>query len=148
MTGITNINTSSLLSALTGNKIPALLGVDISKATSSTELESDENQQLTEQGQTNQESLTPVEKKRYFVRKRIKVKPDTYQFFEVPNEKEYDKFKESAKIAPAIYKAADVTETSVPGLPPELNTDELNKAEKIMPGLKVFLGIENEQEAV
>ena len=120
----------------------------ISKATSSTELELDENQQITEQGQTNQESLTPVEKKRYFVRKRIKVKPDTYQFFEVPNEKEYDKFKTSAKIAPAIYKVADVTETSVPGLPPELNTDELNKAEKIMPGLKVFLGIENEQEAV
>jgi hypothetical protein len=31
---------------------------------------------------------------------------------------------------------------------PELNTDELDKAEKKMPGLKVFLGIESEQETV
>ena len=120
----------------------------ISKAVSTTEIESEESQQIVEQGQVNQENLAPVEKKRYFVRKRIKVKPDTYQFFEVPNEKEYDKFKVFAKITPSIYKAADVTETSVPGTSPELNTDELNKAEKIMPGLKVFLGIEAEQDAV
>lgn len=118
----------------------------IAKTASTTELEPEENKQIAEQGQVNQENLTPVERKRYFRRRRISTKPDKYQFSELPNENEYNKAKLASKISPTHHQVAEVTETSVPGSPPEFNTDELNKAEKIMPGLKVFLGIETEQE--
>lgn len=117
----------------------------IAKTAASTELEPDENQQVTEQGQVNQENLTPVERKRYFRRERIKTKPDEYKFSELQGEKEYNKSKLASRFHPSVVKAAEVTETSVPGNPPEFNRDELDKAEKIMPGLKVFLGIEEEQ---
>ena len=118
----------------------------ISKTASTTSLEPEENQQITEQGQINQENLTPVEKKRYFARRLIGIKPDKYKFSELPNENEYNKAKLISKLHPKAQQVAEVTETSVPGSPPEFNTDELNKAEKVMPGLKVFLGIEEEQE--
>jgi len=117
----------------------------IAKTAASTELEPEESQQISEQGQVNQENLTPVEKKRYFLRKRIKTKPDEYKFSELPNEREYEKAKAASKFL-SSQKVAEVTETSVPGSPPEFNRDELDKAESIMPGLKVFLGIEVEQE--
>ncbi len=118
----------------------------ISKTASSTQLEPEENQQITEQGQVNQENLSPVERKRYFLRKRVSTKPDEYKFSELPNESEYNKLKSSSRLLSKIQQVAEVTETSVPGSPPEFNTDELNAAEKKMPGLKVFLGIETEQE--
>ena len=120
----------------------------IARTAASTELEPEENQQITEQGQVNQENLTPVEKKRYFQRQRIKTKPDEYKFSELPNENEYNKAKARAKAIPPMFQIAEVTETSVPGSPPEFNKDELDKAEKIMPGLKKFLGIEPEPEGV
>jgi hypothetical protein len=117
----------------------------IAKTAASTELEPEENQQITEQGQVNQENLTPVDKKRYFLRKLVKTKPNEYKFSELPNEREYEKAKDASRILKS-QKVAEVTETSVPGSPPEFNRDELDKAEGIMPGLKVFLGIEVEQE--
>jgi len=119
----------------------------IAKTAASTELEPEANQQIVEQGQVNQENLTPVERKRYFQRKRVRTKPDEYKFSEFAGEKEYNKAKSIAHFSPSVYKIAEVTETSVPGNPPEFNRDELDKAEKIMPGLKVFLGIEEEEQA-
>ena len=118
----------------------------ISKTASTTSLEPEENQQITEQGQVNQENLNPVEKKRYFMRKLIKTKPNEYKFSELPNESEYNKAKRNSVILSKIQQVAEVTETSVPGSPPEFNKEELDKAEKKMPGLKVFLGIEEEQQ--
>ena len=53
-----------------------------------------------------------------------------------PIEEEYNKLKTAP---PIIYRTAYVTETRIEGMKPELNTDELDKAEKVMPGLKVFL---------
>jgi hypothetical protein len=119
----------------------------IAKTAASTELEPEANQQIVEQGQVNQENLTPVEKKRYFLRKLVKTKPDEYKFSELPNESEYEKAKAASRIIKS-QKVAEVTETSVPGNPPEFNKEDLDKAEKVMPGLKVFLGIESEQETV
>ena len=91
-----------------------------------------------------QRSSTPVEVKRYFQRKKIKTKPDEFRFSEI-NETDYDKLK---RALPIINVVAFVTETRIEGMKPEFNTEELDKAEKKMPGLKVFLGIENEQAAV
>ena len=88
-----------------------------------------------------QRSSTPVEVKRYFYRKKVKSKPEEYKFAEI-NEDEYDKLK---KAPPIIYITVFVTETRIEGIKPEFNTEELDKAEKKMPGLKVFLGIEAEQ---
>ena len=89
-----------------------------------------------------QKSSTPVQVKRYFNRKKIKIKPEEFKFIEI-NETDYEKL---VKIAiPPINIVAFVTETRIEGIKPEFNTEELDKAEKKMPGLKVFLGIENEQ---
>jgi hypothetical protein len=87
-----------------------------------------------------QKSSTPVEVKRYFNRKKIKIKPEEFKFIEI-NETDYEKL---VKIAiPPINVVAFVTETRIEGLKPELNEDELKAAEKKMPGLKKFLGIED-----
>jgi hypothetical protein len=135
----------------TGGAVASILAANqqglIAKTAASTELEPEENQQITEQGQVNQENLTPVEKKRYFLRKLVKTKPNEYKFSELPNEREYEKAKDASRIIKS-QKVAEVTETSVPGNPPEFNKEDLDKAEKVMPGLKVFLGIESEQETV
>ena len=103
-----------------------------------------DNEGLQSNADTIQRSSTPVEVKRYFLRKKIKTKPDEFRFSEI-NETDYDKLKKSL---PIINVVAFVTETRIEGMKPEFNTEELDKAEKKMPGLKVFLGIENEQEAV
>ena len=89
-----------------------------------------------------QTSSTPVEVKRYFLRKKVSNKPLEYKFSEI-SEEDYNRLKNAP---PIIYVTAVVTETRIEGMKPELNTDELDRAEKKMPGLKVFLGIENEQE--
>jgi hypothetical protein len=104
----------------------------------------EENEVLQTNADDVQRSSTPVEVKRYFLRKKIKTKPDEFRFSEI-NETDYDKLKKSL---PIINVVAFVTETRIEGMKPEFNTEELDKAEKKMPGLKVFLGIENEQEAV
>lgn len=91
-----------------------------------------------------QRSSTPVQVKRYFQRKKIKAKPEEFRFSEI-NETDYDKLK---KTLPIINVVAFVTETRIEGMKPEFNTEELDKAEKKMPGLKVFLGLEAEQATV
>ncbi len=91
-----------------------------------------------------QAASTPVEVKRYFYRKKVNNKPLQYKFAEI-NEEEYNRLRTAP---PIIYVTAVVTETRIEGMKPELNTDELDRAEKKMPGLKVFLGIEAEQETV
>jgi hypothetical protein len=113
----------------------------IKKSKSSTELESDDNQQITEQAQTNKNNLTPVERKRRFLRELVQTKPDTYKFSEVLNEKEWNRAKTRSLFMSRISQVAEVTELSIPGDPPEFNRDELDKAEQKMPGLKAFLGI-------
>ena len=103
-----------------------------------------DNEGLQSNADEVQRSSTPVEVKRYFQRKKIKTKPDEFRFSEI-NETDYDKLK---RALPIINVVAFVTETRIEGIKPEFNTEELDKAEKKMPGLKVFLGIENEQAAV
>jgi hypothetical protein len=101
----------------------------------------EENEVLQTNADDVQRSSTPVEVKRYFLRKKIKTKPDEFRFSEI-NETDYDKLK---RALPIINVVAFVTETRIEAIKPEFNTDELDKAEKRMPGLKVFLGIEAEQ---
>jgi hypothetical protein len=104
----------------------------------------EENEVLQTNADDVQRSSTPVEVKRYFLRKKIKAKPEEFRFSEI-NETDYDKLKKSL---PIINVVAFVTETRIEGMKPEFNTDELDKAEKKMPGLKVFLGLEAEQATV
>ena len=104
----------------------------------------EENEVLQTNADDIQRSSTPVEVKRYFYRKKIKSKPEEFKFAEI-NENEYNRLK---NIPPIIYVTAFVTETRIEGSKPELNDDELRAAEKKMPGLKVFLGLEAEQATV
>jgi hypothetical protein len=85
-------------------------------------------------------SSTPQEVKRYFYRKKIKLIPLQYKIAET-NETEYNKLKSQP---PILYTTAFVTETRIEGIKPEFNPDELDRAEKRIPGLKKFLGIEIE----
>jgi hypothetical protein len=101
-----------------------------------------EQEALQSNAAETQAASTPVEVKRYFLRKKISNKPLEYKFSEI-NEDDYNRLRTAP---PIIYVTAIVTETRIEGMKPELNTDELDKAEKKMPGLKVFLGIESEQE--
>ena len=87
-----------------------------------------------------QASSTPQEVKRYFYRKKIKLIPLQYKIAET-NETEYNKLKSQP---PILYTTAFVTETRIEGIKPEFNPDELDRAEKRIPGLKKFLGIEIE----
>ena len=104
----------------------------------------EENEVLQTNADDVQRSSTPVEVKRYFYRKKIKSKPEEFKFAEI-NENEYNRLKNTP---PIIYVTAFVTETRIEGSKPELNDDELRAAEKKMPGLKVFLGLEAEQATV
>ena len=103
-----------------------------------------DNEALSSNAAETRTTSTPVEVKRYFYRKKISNKPLEYKIGEI-NEEEYNRLKTAP---PIIYTTAVVTETRIEGMKPELNTDELDRAEKKMPGLKVFLGIEAEQETV
>jgi len=98
----------------------------------------EENEVLQTNADDVQRSSTPVEVKRYFNRKLIKVKPEQFRFIEI-NETDYKKLEKTS--IPPISVVAFVTETRIEGLKPELNEDELKAAEKKMPGLKQFLGI-------
>jgi hypothetical protein len=99
----------------------------------------------TEAIQTNadqvQASSTPQNVKRYFYRKKISSVPLRYKIAET-NEDEYNKLKSQP---PILYVTTFVTETRIEGFPSEFNPDELDRAEKRIPGLKKFLGIEVEE---
>lgn len=90
-----------------------------------------------------QTTSTPVDVKRYFYRKKVSNKPLEYKIGEI-NEEEYNRLKNAP---PIIYVTAVVTETRIEGMKPEFNTDELDRAEKKIPGLKKFLGVEAEETA-
>ena len=106
-----------------------------------------EDQALQNNADEVKTSSTPTEFKRYFYRRIIRATKEgpEYKIGEI-SEDEYNF--NSSRLKPPAYITAIVTETRIPGDPPYLNTDELDKAEKKIPGLKVFLGIESEQETV
>jgi hypothetical protein len=102
-------------------------------------LDADENA-LQSNANEIQKSSTPVEVKRYFFRKKISIIPIEYKIGEV-DEDEWNRIKQQLN----TYTTAIVTETRIEGMQPQLNTDELDKAERKIPGLKRFLGITNEE---
>jgi len=102
-------------------------------------LDSDSNAIQTNADQI-QKSSTPVEVKRYFFRQLIRVIPRQYRFGEI-NEEQYNNNPKKPN-----YDTAFFTETRIEGEKPSINQDELNEAEKKMPGLKKFLGIESSVE--
>jgi hypothetical protein len=87
-----------------------------------------------------QQSSTPVEVKRYFFRQTVSTKPLEYRFGEI-NEQQYSQTQRRPN-----YVIAFFTETRIEGEKPSPNQEELNEAEKKMPGLKRFLGIESSVE--
>jgi hypothetical protein len=102
-------------------------------------LDSDSNAIQTNADQI-QKSSTPVEVKRYFFRQLIRVIPRQYRFGEI-NEEQYNNNPKKPNYVTAFF-----TETRIEGEKPSINQDELNEAEKKMPGLKKFLGIESSVE--
>ena len=97
-------------------------------------LDSDSNAIQTNAEQIQQTS-TPVQVKRYFFRQLIRVIPRQYRFGEI-NEEQYNNNPKKPNYVTAFF-----TETRLDGEKPSPNTEELNEAEKKMPGLKRFLGI-------
>jgi hypothetical protein len=91
---------------------------------------------------------TPSEGNRYFFRYLVNINllpsrgslGPQYRFGEFSNENDYNRAQSDKKYTRAIVK-----ELKVPGEKPVLNRDDLNEAEKRMPGLKRFLGITNEE---
>jgi hypothetical protein len=106
-----------------------------------------DNESISTNAAETQAASTPREVKRYFYRRIIRTTKEgpEYKIGEI-TEDEYNFNKD--KLKPPVYITAIVTETRIQGDPPYLNTDELNAAEKKIPGLKAFLGIENEQATV
>lgn len=94
--------------------------------------------------QTNADAIqkisTPIEVKRYFFRQLISIKPIEYRFGEI-NEQQYNQTQSRPNYVTAFF-----TETRVEGEKPSPNPEELNEAERRMPGLKRFLGISSPQE--
>jgi hypothetical protein len=102
--------------------------------------------------QTNANSIevdsTPAEANRYFFRYLVNINlipsqgslGPQYRFGEFSNEDDYNRAQSDKKYTRAIVK-----ELKVPGEKPVLNRDDINEAEKRMPGLKRFLGITNEE---
>ena len=102
--------------------------------------------------QTNANSIevnsTPTEVNRYFFRYLVNTNTNIksgplgpqYRFGEFSNEDDYNRAQSDKKYTRAIVK-----ELKIPGEKPVLNRDDLNEAEKRMPGLKRFLGITNEE---
>lgn len=93
--------------------------------------------------QTNANNIevdsTPTEISRYFFRYLVNIDSKLgpqYRFGEFPNEGAYNDAQRDRKYTRAIVK-----ELRVPGEKPVLNRDDLDEAEKRMPGLKRFLGI-------
>ncbi len=87
-----------------------------------------------------QQESTPVEVKRYFFRQLTRIIPREYKFGEI-NEEQYNNSQRKPNYVTAFF-----TETRIPGEKPTPNPEELAEAEKKMPGLKKFLGIEAPSE--
>ena len=110
-------------------------------------LEAD-NQAIQTNANNIQVDSTPSEGNRYFFRYLVNINTlptrgslgPQYRFGEFSNEDDYNKAQSDKKYTRAIVK-----ELKIPGEKPVLNRDDLNEAEKRMPGLKRFLGITNEE---
>jgi len=95
-----------------------------------------------------QTDSTPVEATRYFFRYLVDTNTiptrgplgPQYRFGEFRDEEAYEQAKSDKR-----YTRATVRELRIQGEKPELNRDDLNEAEKRMPGLKRFLGVTNEE---
>lgn len=107
-----------------------VVGVNYDADSQSIQTNADQIQQLS----------TPVEVKRYFFRQTTSIKPLEYRFGEI-NEQQYNQTQSRPNYVTAFF-----TETRIEGEKPSPNPDELNEAEKKMPGLKKFLGITSPQE--
>jgi hypothetical protein len=107
-----------------------------------------DNQAIQTNASNIQVDSTPSEGNRYFFRYLVNINTDVksgpmgpqYRFGEFSNEDDYNRAQSDKKYTRAIVK-----ELRVPGEKPVLNRDDLNEAEKRMPGLKRFLGITNEE---
>jgi hypothetical protein len=110
-------------------------------------LEAD-NQSIQTNAGSIQADSTTTEGNRYFFRYLVNTNTNVksgplgpqYRFGEFSNEDDYNRAQSDKKYTRAIVK-----ELKVPGEKPVLNSDDLNVAEKRMPGLKRFLGITNEE---
>jgi hypothetical protein len=110
-------------------------------------LEAD-NQSIQTNASSIQADSTTTEGNRYFFRYLVNTNTNVksgplgpqYRFGEFSNEDDYNRAQSDRKYTRAIVK-----ELKVPGEKPVLNSDDLNAAEKRMPGLKRFLGITNEE---
>jgi hypothetical protein len=107
-----------------------------------------DNQAIQTNASSIQADSTTTEGNRYFFRYLVNTNTDVksgpmgpqYRFGEFSNEDDYNKAQSDKKYTRAIVK-----ELKIPGEKPVLNRDDLNEAEKRMPGLKRFLGITNEE---
>jgi len=107
-----------------------------------------DNQAIQTNANSIQADSTTTEGNRYFFRYLININTDVksgpmgpqYRFGEFSNEEDYNRAQSDKKYTRAIVK-----ELKVPGEKPVLNRDDLNEAEKRIPGLKKFLGITNEE---
>jgi hypothetical protein len=107
-----------------------------------------DNQALQTNANKIEVDSTPSEGNRYFFRYLVNINllpsrgslGPQYRFGEFSNENDYNRAQSDKKYTRAIVK-----ELKVPGEKPVLNRDDLNEAEKRMPGLKRFLGITNEE---
>ena len=107
-----------------------------------------DNQSIQTNASNIQVDSTPSEGNRYFFRYLVNINTNVksgpmgpqYRFGEFSNEDDYNRAQSDKKYTRAIVK-----ELKVPGEKPVLNRDDLNEAEKRMPGLKRFLGITNEE---
>jgi hypothetical protein len=107
-----------------------------------------DNQAIQTNASSIQADSTTTEGNRYFFRYLVNINTiptrgslgPQYRFGEFSNEDDYNRAQSDKKYTRAIVK-----ELKIPGEKPVLNRDDLNEAEKRMPGLKRFLGITNEE---
>jgi hypothetical protein len=99
-----------------------------------------DNQALSDSAAQQQAASAINKVKRYFFRKikRTTKEGPEYQFGEI-KEDEYNY--NIKRMLPPVYVTSVVTETRIEGQDPVLDETELNAAEKKMPGLKAFLGV-------
>ena len=94
-----------------------------------------DGQALQTNADEQQKTSTPLQVKRYFFRQLVSTKPIEYRFGEI-SEEQYNNNPRKPNYVTAFF-----TETRLEGEKPSPNLEELNEAEKKMPGLKRFLGI-------
>jgi len=76
---------------------------------------------------------TPTTRTRYFYRQTISTNKEAAYKFGETDEEGYNNLKDKFQ-----YKFALIEETTIPGQPPSLNADQLDKAEAQLPGMKEF----------